>query len=114
MPLPTAAALFLLFAGIAAADPPPKPEKACMVYYSGKVQGVGFRATAAEIARDYPVTGWVKNLADGRVQLLAEGPADAVDRFLKAIRSHWEGNIEKEEIESATPTGKYQSFEVVQ
>ena len=107
-----AAALPFLFAATAV-DPPAKPEKACMVYYTGNVQGVGFRATAAEIARDYPVTGWVKNLPDGRVQLLAEGPADAVDKFLKAVRSHWEGNIEKEDVESQTPSDKYQSFDIV-
>jgi acylphosphatase len=95
------------------ADPPAKPEKASMVYYTGNVQGVGFRATAADIAKHYPVTGWVKNLSDGRVQLLAEGPAEAVDKFLKAVRSRWEGNIEKEDVENQTPTGKYQSFEIV-
>ncbi len=112
MPLP-AAALLLLFAG-AAADPPAKPEKADMVFYSGKVQGVGFRATAVEIAKDYPVSGWVKNLPDGRVQLLAEGPADAVEKFLKAIRSHWQDNIEKEDVQPQTPTGKYKTFEIAQ
>ena len=106
------AALFALLPCIAA-DPPAKPEKACMVYYTGNVQGVGFRATAADISKNYPVTGWVKNLSDGRVQLLAEGPAEAVDKFLKTIRSRWEGNIEKEDVESQTPTGKYQSFEIV-
>jgi acylphosphatase len=105
---------FLLLTQVVAADAPAdKPDKAVMVYYSGRVQGVGFRATAADIAKDYPVTGWVKNLPDGRVQLLAEGPAEAVDKFLKAIRTHWEENIEKEEMQSQTPTGKYQSFDVV-
>jgi hypothetical protein len=39
-----------------------KPAKACMVYYTGKVQGVGFRATTAEIARDYPVTAGSRTL----------------------------------------------------
>ena len=112
------AALLVVLGSVGAEPPadkpdPPKPAKACMVYYSGRVQGVGFRATAAEIARDYPVTGWVKNLADGRVQLLAEGPAEAVDKFLKVIRSRWEGNIEKEDIEPQAPTGKFRSFEVV-
>jgi acylphosphatase len=90
-----------------------KPAKACMVYYSGKVQGVGFRATTADIARDYPVTGWVKNLADGRVQLLVEGPEGAVDKFLKAVRTRWKDNIEKEEIDKQTVTGKFKTFDVV-
>ena len=104
----------LLLLSAVAADSPAKPEKAAMVYYTGKVQGVGFRATAVEIAKDYPVSGWVKNLKDGRVQLLAEGPADAVDKFLAAIRSHWQGNIDKEDIQPQTPTDKYQTFEIAQ
>ena len=89
-----------------------KPAKACTVYYTGKVQGVGFRATTAEIARDYPVSGWVKNLADGRVQLLVEGSEEAVDKFLKAIRARWKENIEKEETKSQEASGKYKSFDV--
>ena len=95
------------------ADDAPKPTKACLVTYSGKVQGVGFRATAADLARDYPVSGWVKNLDDGRVRLLAEGPADAVDGFLKAIRVRWDGNIDKEVVETPAASGKYKSFEIV-
>jgi acylphosphatase len=92
--------------------PDDKPSKACVVHYTGKVQGVGFRATTADIARDYPVTGWVKNLADGRVQLLVEGPEDAVDKFLKAVHTRWKDNIEKEEVEKRTVTGKFKTFEV--
>ena len=109
---PATPLLLLLSASYAAADSPAKPEKACLVTYTGKVQGVGFRAAAVEIARDYPVAGWVKNLSDGRVQLLAEGPADAVDKFLQAVRRHWDRNIEKEEVESQTPTGKYKGFDI--
>ena len=112
-----ARSLFLLAAGLNASCPlvaaDEKPAKACMVHYSGKVQGVGFRATAAEIAGDYPVTGWVKNLADGRVHLLVEGPEESVDKFLKAVRTRWKDNIEKEEIEKQTVSGKFKKFEVV-
>jgi acylphosphatase len=74
------------------------------------VQGVGFRATAEKIAKDYPVTGWVKNLPDGRVQLLAEGQEQAVQNFLAAIRAHWGKNIQKEQVETTKPTGEYQAF----
>jgi acylphosphatase len=90
-----------------------KPMKAAMVHYTGNVQGVGFRATAVKIARDYPVVGWVKNLSDGRVQLFAEGPPEQVDKFLKAIREHWKGDIEKEQTEEQKPSGKYKDFGIM-
>jgi acylphosphatase len=105
----------LLTVAAATADPvkPAADTKvARTVYYSGQVQGVGFRATAVDIARDYRVSGWVKNLADGRVQLVAEGPEDEVLKFLKAIRNHWKKNIEKEQVEEQPAGGKYTKFEV--
>jgi acylphosphatase len=93
-------------------DPPAKPV-ARLVHYSGDVQGVGFRATVVEIARGHPVTGWVKNLADGRVQLLVEGQEEAVTKFLDAVRTRWKRNIEKEQTEEKTPTGKFQGFTIM-
>ena len=56
------------------------------VYYSGRVQGVGFRMTAEETARQFGVVGWVKNLRDGRVEVLAEGEEATLKQFLDAIR----------------------------
>jgi acylphosphatase len=84
-----------------------------MVHYTGQVQGVGFRATAEEIARNYRVTGWVKNLPDGRVQLLAEGPEEEVRRFLTAIQDQWRKNIEKSDTAEIEATGKYRDFTTV-
>jgi len=55
------------------------------VYYSGRVQGVGFRYTVRQIASGYEVTGWVRNLFDGRVELLARGEPPEVKAFLAAI-----------------------------
>jgi acylphosphatase len=89
-----------------------KAMKAKMVYYSGDVQGVGFRMTTAMIARDHPVTGWVKNLSDGRVQLLVEGSPEAMEKFLKAVRERWKDNVTKEQSEDQQPTGKFKRFEV--
>ena len=88
------------------------PPIARMVYYSGRVQGVGFRLGTTAIARKYPVTGWVKNLKDGRVQLLVEGQEDQVQKFLKEVREHWKKNIDKEGIEKRESTGKYKTFDV--
>jgi acylphosphatase len=86
--------------------------KATFVRYSGMVQGVGFRATAVMIARDHPVVGFVKNLPDGRVELWAEGPPAAVEKFLKAIRDHWKDDITKAEAEDRKPTGNFKAFEI--
>jgi acylphosphatase len=55
------------------------------VTYSGWVQGVGFRATAHHLAHGFAVSGHVRNLADGTVELVAEGQTEAVDAFLAAL-----------------------------
>ena len=69
------------------------------IIYEGNVQGVGFRASVLGLARGYDVTGGVKNLPDGRVELLARADALELDDFLKAIReSHLAGHIESEQI----------------
>ena len=70
-----------------------------VVYYRGDVQGVGFRATAAWIARRHPtVRGWVRNLADGRVELLADGLDQAVAAYLSDVRDRMASHIEAEDI----------------
>src|SRR5437868_3616157 len=71
-----------------------KQSTARLVHYSGRVQGVGFRASTATLARDYPVTGWVKNLPDGSVEMRVEGPEDAILAFLQAVRTQWQKNID--------------------
>jgi acylphosphatase len=68
-----------------------------MIYYRGRVQGVGFRVTAAGLARRYGVQGWVRNLADGRVQLWVQGEEEGVEQFLSHLRQAMRGYIEGEE-----------------
>ena len=63
------------------------------VIYRGRVQGVCFRATAHEIAHGLTVTGYVRNLPDGSVELEAQGEPDQVERLLDSIASHYNGNI---------------------
>ena len=79
------------------------------VIYHGRVQGVGFRVSMAHIARKFAVEGFVRNLADGTVELLAQGPADEVQRFLAAIATQFQANLTRTEevivTQDATATG---------
>jgi acylphosphatase len=85
---------------------------ATVVYYSGMVQGVGFRAAAAAVARGYAVRGWVRNLPDGRVELLVDGAPDAVTRYLAHLRDRMRGYIEGEEMEDRE-AGEVDGFRVI-
>lgn len=57
----------------------------CQVFYSGRVQGVGFRYSVKRLATGYDVVGWVRNLPDGRVELRVDGEPGEVAAFLEAI-----------------------------
>ena len=85
---------------------------AVLVHYAGRVQGVGFRATAVYIARNFAVTGWVRNMPDGSVELLAEGEGAEVERFLNAIRERWSSSLSAEDRQPQQPSGRYSSFAV--
>jgi len=75
------------------------------VHYSGRVQGVGFRYTTQEIARQHPVVGYVKNLPDGRVELVAEGEPVAVSAFLAAVSRQLGRYITHQEESDESPQG---------
>jgi len=63
------------------------------VLYHGRVQGVGFRYTTNRIARRFPVSGSVRNLPDGTVELIVAGESGQVHAFLAAIAETFDGNI---------------------
>ncbi len=83
------------------------------VYYSGWVQGVGFRYTVKRLAMGYEVVGTVRNLSDGRVELIAEGERAEVEQFLQAIRDSEVGRfIRSEDIKWGEPTGSMRGFSI--
>jgi len=83
------------------------------IFYSGRVQGVGFRLTAGEIAHEFGVVGWVKNLRDGRVEVLAEADEVILQRFLEAIRQGPMRNfIQQAETSWSEASETFQDFEI--
>ena len=83
------------------------------VNFSGTVQGVGFRFTVRRIAEQYEVTGFVKNLSDGCVEVVAEGDREVVESFTDAIHNGTlNGYIRKVKKEWQPATEEYKEFEV--
>jgi acylphosphatase len=82
------------------------------VVYSGWVQGVGFRYTTLRMARGYDVTGFVRNLPDGRVELLAEGDPGTLDVFLGHVSAALFEHIDATEIAVSPATGEFDGFGV--
>lgn len=65
------------------------------ISFSGRVQGVGFRATARHTAAAFPITGWVRNEPDGTVLLEAQGRPEDLDRFLAALTARMDRLISR-------------------
>ncbi|MEZ6232827.1 MAG: acylphosphatase [Phycisphaerales bacterium] len=82
------------------------------IRYTGRVQGVGFRATAAHIAGGFEVTGWVRNEADGGVLLEVQGDSGEVAGFREALRQRMRHNIEREDADDVAEAGDEAGFEV--
>jgi acylphosphatase len=82
------------------------------ILYRGMVQGVGFRFTASRMAARFQVTGFVENLADGRVRLVAEGDTPQIEGFLAAIQDALGAYIDGEEQTTGAPTYTFRSFSV--
>ena len=84
------------------------------VIYSGQVQGVGFRYTVRTVATGFDVTGTVRNLPSGQVELIAEGARDELEAFRQAIReSGLDHFVRDEDLSWGAATGEFRGFEIV-
>ncbi|MDD5120623.1 MAG: acylphosphatase [Candidatus Omnitrophica bacterium] len=95
-------------------------EKQLHLFYSGKVQGIGFRYTVKDIANKLKVYGWVKNLDDSRVEVLAEAEEEKLNNFLELVQQHFSHYISEVSVEwfpAGSPAGSKSSescdFQVV-
>ncbi len=87
------------------------PECRAHIVYLGRVQGVGFRYTAEQIALELGLTGWVKNLPDGSVEVMAEGESEAMRRFEMALRQGPPAaRVEDVDVEELPATGRGGTF----
>ena len=80
------------------------------VYFSGHVQGVGFRYSVLQTAKEFDVTGFVSNLVDGRVQLEVEGAENEITAFVEAVQEKMHGFIRKTERSGRTRPSQFAGF----
>jgi acylphosphatase len=99
----------MVSSGSRASDSTPQRREA---YYSGHVQGVGFRDAARRIAQGIPVTGFVRNLDDGRVQLVVEGTRSDLAEFLESISRRMDQFIRQAAVDERPATGEFKDFAI--
>ncbi|MFA5090123.1 MAG: acylphosphatase [Candidatus Omnitrophota bacterium] len=87
-------------------------KKRLHVYYSGMVQGVGFRFTLVELARAAGIFGWVKNLPDARVEVIAEAEEDELKDFLEKIHGQFASHIRDADVVWLAAADEFSDFNV--
>jgi len=82
------------------------------VIFIGRVQGVGFRYTAHRIAYRHQLTGFVRNLPDGTVEMFAQGPAQDIDDCIQDINEYFSDYLRETRIQEIPPDPKYKDFRI--
>lgn len=82
------------------------------VFFIGTVQGVGFRYTALMYAQQLDLAGWVRNLPDGSVEAMAEGPKDKLQQFVSKLDSHFDGYIREKKVNYREASGSFREFKI--
>lgn len=79
------------------------------IYFSGSVQGVGFRFTAERFSRSYGIKGWVRNLPDERVEMVAQGEGKNLELYIQALKSEFD---RASVVLSDEPPQNFERFEI--
>lgn len=87
-------------------------KKQLHIFYSGRVQGIGFRYTVLDIARQQKVGGWVMNLDDGRVEVMAEAEEETLNDFLQQINQQFSRYVQDVNIEWLPASGEFRDFQI--
>lgn len=82
------------------------------IIFIGQVQGVGFRFTALNIAKRYNLTGLVRNLLSGAVEMIAQGPSDDIDSCVRDINESFAGYISETKVQEADLNPEYRDFKI--
>ena len=82
------------------------------VYFTGHVQGVGFRYTTIQVAKEYDVAGYVRNLPDGRVHLEIEGEKPEIEAFLRGLEDAMPGYVRRTERSGERRSPQFSGFTI--
>ena len=82
------------------------------IVFSGRVQGVGFRFTALNIANRCQLKGYVRNIPNGEVEMLAQGSVEMIDECVRDLQDSFAGSISHIDTEEATPNPKFTDFRI--
>ena len=83
------------------------------IHFCGTVQGVGFRYTTLSFAKELSLTGWVKNLSNGNVEAVAEGPRAQIEALIERLKGQFDGYIRDIQIEWLEAKQEFREFSVV-
>ena len=83
------------------------------IFFSGAVQGVGFRYTTRQYATRTGLKGWVKNLPDGRVEARVDGPKDHIEQLCKQLKLHYDGSLRSIDITFHSPDNSFENFRII-
>lgn len=87
-------------------------ERRLHLYYSGSVQGVGFRYTAERAATSLGINGWVRNLPDGRVEIMCEGREADLNNFMEELKGAFKEHIRDVELRRSDASGEFDGFNI--